>query len=82
MMHDVHGVILIDKPADISSAKVVGRIKSLLKVKKAGHAGTLDPFATGLMICCVNRATRLTRFFLGGNKTYSAELQLGFEIDT
>jgi tRNA pseudouridine55 synthase len=82
MMHDIHGIILIDKPADISSARVVSRVKSLLKAKKAGHAGTLDPFATGLMICCVNRATRLARFFLSGNKTYEAVLCLGIETDT
>ncbi len=82
MMQNTHGIILIDKPANISSAQVVSRLKSILKAKKAGHAGTLDPFATGLMICCVNRATRLARFFLSGNKTYEAVLQLGVETDT
>ena len=82
MIQDHHGIILVDKPADMTSAQVVSRIKSLLKIKKIGHTGTLDPFATGLMICCLNRATRLSRFFLSGNKTYDAVLKLGVETDT
>jgi tRNA pseudouridine55 synthase len=53
-----------------------------LKVKKAGHTGTLDPFATGVLICCLNQATRLARFFLHGGKKYRAELRLGIETDT
>jgi tRNA pseudouridine55 synthase len=82
MIQDHHGILLVDKPADMSSAQVVSRIKSLLKIKKIGHTGTLDPFATGLMICCLNRATRLSRFFLSGHKTYDAVLHLGVETDT
>lgn len=75
-------MLLVDKPADMSSASVVSRLKSLPGIKKAGHAGTLDPFATGLLICLVGRATRLADFFLRGEKTYSAELYLGMETDT
>jgi tRNA pseudouridine55 synthase len=82
MMQTIHGIILIDKPANISSAQMVSRVKRILKAKKAGHAGTLDPFATGLMICCINRGTRLARFFLDSHKTYEAVLQLGVETDT
>ena len=54
------GVFLVDKPADISSFKVVSRMRRILGLKKVGHAGTLDPFATGLLIICAGRpATKL-----------------------
>jgi len=76
------GILIIDKPADMSSAKVVAHIKKMTRVKKAGHAGTLDPSATGVLVCCLNQATRLARFFLHGDKTYLAELFLGVETDT
>jgi len=76
------GVIVIDKPADITSAKVVNAVKRTLNIKKAGHSGTLDPFATGVLVCCMNQATRLSRFFLHGKKTYSAVLHLGVTTDT
>jgi tRNA pseudouridine55 synthase len=79
---DRSGIIVIDKPAGLTSAKVVAVVKKLLGVRKAGHTGTLDPFATGVMICCTNRATKLARFFLEGWKTYSAVLHLGVETDT
>ncbi len=64
------------------SAKLVSLVKRFLKADKAGHAGTLDPFATGVMVCLINRATRLAEFFLHGNKAYSATLCLGIETDT
>ncbi len=76
------GVMVLDKPADMSSAQAVARVKRLLGVKKAGHTGTLDPFATGVLICCIDQATRLARFFLHGDKTYQAVLRLGVETDT
>ena len=82
MQHNLSGILVIDKPADITSAKVVARVKELVGAKKAGHAGALDPFATGILVCCINRATRLSRFFLQGNKTYEAVLCLGVETDT
>lgn len=73
---------MVDKPADMSSAQVVARVKRRFGVRKVGHAGTLDPFATGILICCVNRATRLARFFLHGEKTYEAGMRLGVQTDT
>lgn len=82
MQHEICGVIVIDKPADISSARVVAIVKKLFGAKKVGHTGTLDPFATGVMVCCINRATRLARFFLHGSKKYQAVLQLGITTDT
>jgi len=75
-------ILLIDKPAGISSAKLVAIVKRRLNAKKVGHAGTLDPFATGLMICCINKGTKLAGTFLHGNKTYQATLRLGIETDT
>ena len=82
MRNQLSGVMVLDKPANLSSAQAVARVKRLLGVKKIGHTGTLDPFATGVLICCVNRATRLARFLLQGSKTYQAVLRLGIETDT
>ncbi len=76
------GILLMDKPAGMSSAQLISRVRKLSGAKKAGHAGTLDPFATGLMICCLNQATKLSGFFLHGSKTYEAVLCLGIETDT
>lgn len=82
MQYDLNGILVIDKPTRITSAKVVARVKELVGAKKAGHAGTIDPFATGVLVCCINRATKLSRFFLHGHKTYEAVLHLGIETDT
>ncbi|WP_300667236.1 tRNA pseudouridine(55) synthase TruB [Desulfoluna sp.] len=76
------GIILIDKPAGISSASVVYRIKKRFSFAKVGHAGTLDPFATGLMVITVGKATRLSRFFLDADKRYTGRLVLGTLTDT
>lgn len=82
MQCEISGILIVDKSAGISSAKVVARVKKLLKARKAGHTGTLDPFATGVLVCCINRATKLSRFFLHGEKKYEAILHLGIETDT
>jgi tRNA pseudouridine55 synthase len=79
---NIDGILVIDKPADMSSARVVAVVKKTLNARKVGHAGTLDPFAEGVLICCVNRATRLAGFLLHGSKKYEAELKLGVETDT
>jgi tRNA pseudouridine55 synthase len=81
-MDRVNGILIIDKPVGVTSAKVVSIVKKALGAKKVGHAGTLDPFAEGLLICCVNQATRLADFLLHGTKKYVAELKLGEETDT
>ncbi|MBU2521116.1 MAG: tRNA pseudouridine(55) synthase TruB, partial [Proteobacteria bacterium] len=82
MNNELNGVIVIDKPANITSAKVVAIIKKLFRAGKVGHAGTLDPEATGVLLCCVNKATKLAGFFLRGSKKYEAVLHLGVETDT
>lgn len=76
------GILIVDKPEQMSSAAVVNRIKKLPGIKKAGHTGTLDPLATGILLCPVNKATRISRFLLKGWKTYEAVLMLGVETDT
>ena len=82
MPAELNGVVVVDKPEGLSSAQVVARVKALFGARKAGHTGTLDPFATGILVCCINRATRLSRFFLKGDKTYEAILRLGTQTDT
>ncbi|GAB6192307.1 tRNA pseudouridine(55) synthase TruB [Desulfocastanea catecholica] len=77
------GVFLVDKPVDISSFGVVSRLRRILQIKKVGHAGTLDPFATGLLILCAGRpATKLISRFMDGQKEYLATLRLGVETAT
>ena len=80
--NEINGIIVIDKPANMTSAKVVAVVKKLLHAGKVGHTGTLDPFATGVLVCCINKATKLGRFFLKGWKKYTAVLHLGIETDT
>ena len=79
---EINGIVIIDKPAGITSAKLVAVVKKMLRAKKVGHTGTLDPIATGVMICCLNQATRLARFFLSDHKIYEAVLRLGMDTDT
>ena len=82
-MADGHnGVVIVDKPPGLSSAKLVAAVKGIFRGAKVGHAGTLDPFATGVMVCLINQATRLSRFMLHGAKTYQGVLRLGVETDT
>lgn len=76
------GIVAINKPEGISSAQTVAKIKKHLKCKKAGHTGTLDPFAQGLLLCAVNKGTRISQFFLKGEKKYTARICLGKETDT
>lgn len=76
------GIIAVDKPAGISSARVTARLKRRPAIRKIGHTGTLDPFATGVMLCGINRGTRISRFLLGGDKHYEAVIRLGVTTDT
>ena len=77
------GLLLIDKPADFSSHDIIAISRRILKTKKIGHSGTLDPMATGLLILLIGReATRRQDAFLKLSKTYSARLKLGTETDT
>lgn len=81
-LHMRDGIVLIDKAANMSSAAVVARVKRCLKADKVGHAGTLDPDATGLLICLVNGATRVASYALDGLKVYSGTMRLGVRTTT
>ncbi len=76
------GLLLIDKPRDITSHDAVAQVRRALSTKKVGHAGTLDPMATGLLVMGVGRATRLLRFLGDLPKTYEATMRLGVETTT
>ncbi len=75
-------VVLINKPANWTSFDVVNKIRRALKIKKVGHAGTLDPFATGLLIVGVGKGTKALNSFMNLDKTYRALIRLGVETDT
>jgi tRNA pseudouridine55 synthase len=76
------GLLLIDKPGGITSHDAVARVRRALGTKKVGHAGTLDPMATGLLVMGVGRGTRFLRFLGGLSKTYEATMRLGVETTT
>ena len=71
------GLVLIDKPAGITSFDVVAKLRKILNTRKIGHAGTLDPMATGLMLLGVNQGTKLLQFLIGMDKQYVATIRLG-----
>lgn len=76
------GVLLLDKPADLSSNHALQRARRAMDARKAGHTGTLDPFATGLLVCCFGKATKLSGLLLDSDKAYVATVALGAETDT
>ena len=76
------GVLIIDKPAGWTSHDVVARARRLLREKRVGHTGTLDPFATGVLVLLVGRATRLAQFLAGAEKEYEATVRFGYKTDT
>src|ERR687898_2828959 len=76
------GVLLVDKKTGITSHDVVERFRRRAKVKKAGHTGTLDPLATGLLVLCVGKATRLQAYLMGMEKTYEGTIQFGWATDS
>jgi tRNA pseudouridine55 synthase len=76
------GILLVDKPEGPSSAQVVHRVKSILQAKKVGHLGTLDPFASGLLLIGINEGTKIAEIFLSGVKSYQGIIALGIETDT
>ncbi len=75
-------VLPVDKPEGPTSHDIVGSARRALGVKRVGHTGTLDPFASGLLLLCVGRATRLAEYFSGMDKTYEAVARLGLRTDT
>ncbi len=76
------GVVIVDKPAGITSHDAVDRVRKLLGERKAGHTGTLDPMATGVLAVCVGEATKIASFLTGDDKVYEATMRLGVRTDT
>ncbi len=76
------GILIIDKPEGLTSHDVVSRVRRLLKTKRVGHTGTLDPFATGVLVMLIGRATRLAQFIDKDEKEYEATVKFGSETDS
>src|SRR5581483_1495591 len=76
------GLLIIDKPEGWTSHDVVARVRKIMKTRRVGHTGTLDPFATGVLVVCLNRATRLVQFLTGDDKEYVATVRFGYATDT
>lgn len=76
------GVLLLDKPAGMTSHDCVARVRRLLKTKKVGHTGTLDPSVTGVLPLCIGRATKISQFLTANDKEYIAEVTIGFSTTT
>lgn len=79
---DTDGILLLDKPAGITSNAALGRAKRALGIRKAGHTGALDPLATGLLPLCFGQATKVSAFLLDADKTYLADIELGGETES
>jgi tRNA pseudouridine55 synthase len=76
------GALIIDKPEGLTSHDVVARVRRATGTRRVGHAGTLDPFATGVLVCCIGNATRLVQYLVGLDKEYVATVRLGYATDT
>jgi tRNA pseudouridine55 synthase len=79
---DLNGLLVVDKPAGMTSHDVVGRVRRLVGMKRVGHGGTLDPFATGILVVAVGRSTRLLQYVQDSRKGYRAHVVLGASTDT
>lgn len=77
-----HGVLIIDKPAGWTSHDVIAKARGLTRIRQIGHSGTLDPMATGVLVLCLGKATRLLEYLTGLPKTYLASITLGIATDT
>jgi len=78
----MNGVLVLDKPAGMTSHDVVNRVRRLLQERAVGHLGTLDPMATGVLPLVVGKLTRLAQFYTGAEKVYEGQIRLGFATDT
>ena len=79
---EINGLLIIDKPLGFSSNQTLSKIKWLYNPKKAGHTGTLDPLATGILPVCLGEATKFSSYLFDANKTYAAKIKLGFTSST
>ncbi|MCD6489924.1 MAG: tRNA pseudouridine(55) synthase TruB, partial [Thermodesulfobacterium sp.] len=78
----LNGILVVDKPKGLTSTETLEKVRKILRVKKAGHGGTLDPIATGVLPIFLNNATKLAEIFLEGDKVYEGEFQLGITTET
>src|ERR687884_1270103 len=81
-MFSMDGILVIDKPPGVTSHDVVARTRHILHERRIGHTGTLDPFATGVLVLVLGKATRLAQFLSGEDKEYDAIIRLGYATDT
>ena len=79
---ELDGILLVDKPRDHTSHDVVARLRGKLKMKRVGHAGTLDPMATGLLVILVGKATKVSQYLVSLDKEYEGTIELGKVTDT
>lgn len=79
---DIHGIFLLDKPSGLSSNHALQKVKRLFNANKAGHTGTLDPLATGMLVICLGEATKFCHYLLATNKHYHVTARLGIRTDT
>jgi len=80
--HQFEGVLLVDKPAGMTSHDVVARLRHQLKTRQIGHAGTLDPMATGLLVALIGRATKVSQYLMSNDKEYEGVFELGKITDS
>ena len=78
----MQGILIINKPQGFTSQDVVSKIKKILNVKKAGHTGTLDPMATGVLPILIGNYTKLSKYLIEHDKTYIAKIKLGEKKNT
>jgi tRNA pseudouridine55 synthase len=78
----MNGTLIVDKPAGLTSHDVVARVRRIIGEKRVGHTGTLDPFATGVLVVLIGKATRLLQFLSGAEKEYEAVIRFGYATDT
>lgn len=79
---ELNGLLLLDKPAGVTSNRALQKVKKLFNAAKAGHTGSLDPLATGLLVICFGRATKISQYLLNADKQYEVTLKLGVVTDT
>jgi len=82
LQKELEGVLLVDKPAEHTSHDVIARLRGKLRMRKIGHAGTLDPMATGLLIVLLGKATRVSQFLISLDKEYEGAIELGSTTDS
>src|SRR5690625_649635 len=79
---ELEGILLVDKPKDHTSHDVIARLRGKLKMRRIGHAGTLDPMATGLLVVLIGKATKASQYLVSLDKVYSGTIRLGITTNT